>query len=468
MLPFIIGALALGAGAIIKAIADEPGSSNNSSYTTSDEDEQTYDALQEEEENVERDAWDTFSKQLTRQKKSLKSEAKDLGVGKVSLKGESSARISGTQSFSTRIGRNPATGGIMGFSYLLGDIDKVSECPIFSFKQSPLGGEHGKKIEKKNQMLEQIDSLMLEQLGGTLWETKALIVAGRLTDIQRKNLISICPKEKVEELESFISEANELRPRLVAAGILKAGKSTMMNCLIGDFKNNRFKTGVIRETIAEQIYEQDGYLFVDTPGIDANDQDSQVAEETLRRADVILFTHNMNGGGLDEPERLFLKLIYKNWDNAQEFLDKSVFVLTHLDKKESDKKMVESKVKKQVQEIFSAQPSVVSISSSRYLKGMLENKPILVKQSNYAHLNKIIGEKTKNVSQQKKKRYHGRIEEKAKDLKKILLVTREQLEKEIDQLESVHRANYTEFRKKVKNANANIAKAYALYLAKTR
>ena len=495
MLQFLLGAALGPIGLVAAAVgtvavgvaAANSGSSSSSSSTSSDEDERMEEALQEEKTELEEKAWKAFSKQLETLNQSLKREAKELGVGKVSLKGQDNGRMnSSSHSFfggiigasagifteaTGRTGRNPATGELINIgarhSVRGGTLDHEKyKLPMFSLGRSSLKGEAGERVKVARKAIGQIDFLMLEQVGDMLWDSNSLIASRGLTETQRSILLDLCSKEDVEEFESFISEANKLRPRLAAAGVLKAGKSTMMNCLTGDFENRRFKTGVVRETVKVQVHEQDGYLFVDTPGIDANDQDTRVAAEALRCADVILFAHNMNGGGLDEPERTFLESVHANWDNAASFVDKSIFVLTHLDKKESDRKMVEAEVCKQVKKIFGSQPAAVSVSSSRYLKGVPENKQVLVKKSNYAALNKIIGEKTTTVSRDKKKRYQGRIDEKAKHLKSVLFAARDQKEVEIEQLEAEHRTACNAFKKKVKDANANVAKAYALYLVK--
>ena len=121
---------------------------------------------------------------------------------------------------------------------------------------------------------------------------------------------------------------------------------------------------------------------------------------------------------------------------------------------------------RQVEEIFGNRPMVVSVSSSRYLKGVPEEKPVLVKKSNYAALNKIVGEKTQNVSRQKKERYQGRIDEKAKHLKSVLFAARDLREVEIEQLESTHREACKAFKDKIQATNEKVAKAYAHYLAK--
>ncbi|MDD2601018.1 MAG: 50S ribosome-binding GTPase [Kiritimatiellae bacterium] len=428
--------------AIARAIADEP-----TSCADSDDSDYTYDEAEKEKIEIENAAWRQFQKLTKNFDRILKNEATEQGLGKVVLSGL--ARVRGGQHFDFS-------------SHFLSEQTEVQ----LQFTPYDYDKNEGAKQLAREELIKQIDSLLNEQVGSVLWDSDALIEARELSPKTRKALELVCSVDDIQELEEFMREASELRPRLAAAGVLKAGKSTLMNCLTGDFDNQRFKTGVVRETVKEQVYEEDGYLFVDTPGIDANEKDTKVAEEALRVADVILFVHNINGGGLDKPERLFLETIRKNWSNSSDFIDKSVIVLTHLDKKEDDREMVEADVCQQIEDIFNVCPSIVSVSSSRYLKGKREEKQLLLETSNYSELHRVIGERASSAGHKKKERYQGKIEEKALHLKNVLIDARRSQVKETEQEERDHKKAVQAFEKKIEGANKNIKTGYKVYLQK--
>lgn len=110
-----------------------------------------------------------------------------------------------------------------------------------------------------------------------------------------------------------------------------------------DFGNQRFKTGVVRETVTDKVYEQEGYLFVDTPGTDAKETDTRISAQALKKSDIIPFTHLMRTGELNKTELEFLEEVRQASINQTGFENKLIFVLTHLDGKEEDQKLIEKK-----------------------------------------------------------------------------------------------------------------------------
>lgn len=81
---------------------------------------------------------------------------------------------------------------------------------------------------------------------------------------------------------------------------MKAGKSSLFNAIIGE--KEVFKTDVIRATVSNDSYEMENYILIDTPGLDANDEDTAVALEGYKSADIILFVHNVIDGELNKIE----------------------------------------------------------------------------------------------------------------------------------------------------------------------
>ena len=83
------------------------------------------------------------------------------------------------------------------------------------------------------------------------------------------------------------------------AGLLKAGKSTLFNALLGE---RVFESDVIRATVKNQKREAEGYFLLDTPGLDANAQDTKEALTAYAKADAIVFVHNLQEGEFNQVE----------------------------------------------------------------------------------------------------------------------------------------------------------------------
>ena len=207
------------------------------------------------------------------------------------------------------------------------------------------------------------------------------------------------PDDLVSNLKGALSSLDGEKVRIVNTGLLKAGKSTLFNCLTESLSDDLFAVGVTRTTVKAQECEFENLLLVDTPGIDCKDEDSKSAVSALKQGDIVLFVHNMNSGALDTPEREFLEQVAKEWDNKSDFLDKTIFVLTNLDKKEgSGSEQIIGKVQQQINTIFGGEPKLMCISSTRYSKGILENKQFLVEKSGIPALKTAIYTKAAKAS----------------------------------------------------------------------
>ncbi len=169
-----------------------------------------------------------------------------------------------------------------------------------------------------------------------------------------------------------------ISPLTVAVvGLLKAGKSTLLNAMTG--QDELFKSGVIRTTVKNQRVTDGYFEWIDTPGIDDTDQETTTAFAGLKNADCILFAHNLKQGELDRMEVDFLQTC--NQLDAQ-FLAKLRFVFTHIDDLDSeDVEVIQQKICQQCQSVFNKQFPTITVSSVRYLKGYKENKKLLMEKS---------------------------------------------------------------------------------------
>ncbi len=90
-----------------------------------------------------------------------------------------------------------------------------------------------------------------------------------------------------EEIRAVRREAEEREsPVIMFYGLYNAGKSTLINALCAE---RVARVNVIPTTKSLQAISWEGYTLLDTPGIQATDEDTKVAVEAIERSDLILF-----------------------------------------------------------------------------------------------------------------------------------------------------------------------------------
>lgn len=82
------------------------------------------------------------------------------------------------------------------------------------------------------------------------------------------------------------NQLQKYTPSLMFYGVYNAGKSSMINALVG---KEIAKVGDIPTTASIQRIDWNGFTLVDTPGIVANDEHTEIAEQEIKRNDIILF-----------------------------------------------------------------------------------------------------------------------------------------------------------------------------------
>ncbi len=182
-----------------------------------------------------------------------------------------------------------------------------------------------------------------------------------------------------------VFEKYDQKEVVINAGLLKAGKSSLFNAVIGE---RIFLVDSIRATIDSEEYNAGDFLFIDTPGLDANDKDSKIAYETYKYADVIVYSHNVNEGELTRVELEEIEKIAKIFGGAKKLFRSMILVLTHSDQKEDDElEAITNKVIEQLQNKFDALPyQTFSVDSKAYLEGLEQGSDILMDSSNIAQV----------------------------------------------------------------------------------
>lgn len=169
--------------------------------------------------------------------------------------------------------------------------------------------------------------------------------------------------------------------QITTCGLLKAGKSSLLNALTDHLETELFATGAVRTTVRNQTLSHQNFVFVDTPGLDATKEDDKEAWNALSTADVLLFVHNPGIGELDKAEVNFLSELASQPGTHQGLEERLVVILTWLDSNEEVIDAIAQKVQSQIKNCLGIEPRLFQISFTSYQEGKLEGKPKLVEYS---------------------------------------------------------------------------------------
>ncbi|VXC97612.1 GTPase [Pseudomonas sp. 8Z] len=189
------------------------------------------------------------------------------------------------------------------------------------------------------------------------------------------------------ECELFASQckdASPVKPRIAAWGLVKAGKSSLLNMLSGHASEEHFLTGDVRITRMNQTLELDDYVLVDTPGLGYDKDDTQQAEQGLDTADVVLFVH-APPGELDQEEVSLLDQLRNAY--GQDVGERVVLVISQLDKlQDADLATVQGTIERQALIHLGTAPECFVISNTRFKSGVEKNKQGLCEKSGIPQL----------------------------------------------------------------------------------
>lgn len=190
-------------------------------------------------------------------------------------------------------------------------------------------------------------------------------------------------RQQIKELARAWAKEDS-RPIIAAWGMMNAGKSFLLNMLTQNIDEEYFTVNDHRETTDLKKFETESCIFLDTPGLDANDQDTKIALDGIKNADVVLFVHQMPGE-LEEVEISYLqeqRKIFGSHANKN-----IIMIFSKLDKVNAEKvDQIQARVLEQCQELMGFTPVCFQISNTRYQKGVKEQKPGLVEGSHIVEL----------------------------------------------------------------------------------
>ena len=191
----------------------------------------------------------------------------------------------------------------------------------------------------------------------------------------------------ISEIESIYSnKLKNVKPYIMVYGIYNAGKSSIINELLGDdlaAVNDKPETDSIDE------YEWNGYTIADTPGVGAPINHDKVTTEHLRRADIVMFVM-ASTGSIEKNEN------YKRLKAITDAGKKVIIIINDkngdLGSNDQELGIITAKVKDNLRQhnLDSDDYVITIVNAKRARDGRIKNKPALVEKSNIQELKGII------------------------------------------------------------------------------
>lgn len=192
-----------------------------------------------------------------------------------------------------------------------------------------------------------------------------------------------------EAFQNAKNNAQQQTPHVVCTGIYNAGKSTLLNALAG---KEIFPTGDIPTTRKVAQAEFDGAVYIDTPGLNAAEEDDQETLNAYESADFILFVSSAQNGGISEAEAVWLQKLKDRYGSLQQRL---IFALTHCAQVERGQlPAIREKVCEDLEKALDFSPEqIFCVDSVTYQSGVEIKENLLIESSGIHGLQKHIAEK---------------------------------------------------------------------------
>lgn len=195
-------------------------------------------------------------------------------------------------------------------------------------------------------------------------------------------------KDYVAEFQKKIAEidADCQNIYIINAGIMNHGKSSLFNSLLD---KEIFAAQDVRTTVVNQDAQWfDNVYLIDTPGLEAEETDDTAAYNAYRRANMIIFVHNVKVGELHDKELNAINKIKNLFNNDEFFCKHFCLTLTFL---ESDSEesifAIRNKTLGDIKNHCGISDfPVFIVSNSRYKKGLAENKKNMIRHSGIPEL----------------------------------------------------------------------------------
>lgn len=199
--------------------------------------------------------------------------------------------------------------------------------------------------------------------------------------------------EESAELGKTFAEFNETKirkvePEIMIYGIYNAGKSSILNELIGE---DRAAVEDKPTTDIVTYYDWQGYKIADTPGVFAPIQHEEVTQAHLKKADIVLFVMSTTGSN-EKAE---------NYTRMKAIADAGKKIIIVLNDKNGDLghndeaiQQIKRKVAVNMKQVGIADVEekycIVTVNAERAHQGRVEEEPYFIEQSGLDELKDVI------------------------------------------------------------------------------
>jgi GTPase SAR1 family protein len=186
-------------------------------------------------------------------------------------------------------------------------------------------------------------------------------------------------EERIKELDICA------KPRIMLYGIYNAGKSTLLNAIMG---SEKAEVGDVPTTATTSLYQWNGYELLDTPGIGAPIEHEEVANNELDCCQVIVFV--VSSAGSFEESKIYERIRYivnKNKKLLVALNDKANLMQDDPMIKEDALFDIQDKILRNIGSIteinsMAQMCKVILVNGQDALEGRLNNEDVLVRASN--------------------------------------------------------------------------------------
>lgn len=194
-------------------------------------------------------------------------------------------------------------------------------------------------------------------------------------------------------IRSFVSEKLvQNQPEIMVYGIYNAGKSSIINELIG---RDEAEVNDKPTTYRVQYFNFNGYRIADTPGVGAPIEHEQITQTHLRKADVVIFVMSSTGSH-DKAQ---------NYERIRDIYNSDKKVIIVLNDKNGDLNKKDNNTIEEIKLKIGANLNavglenkfhIIAVNALRARRGRLEGKPALYEMSNMDELVQVIMQELKN------------------------------------------------------------------------
>lgn len=211
-----------------------------------------------------------------------------------------------------------------------------------------------------------------------------------------------------DNLNRLMLDSASKKPVIAVCGLMNAGKSYLLNMLTQHIEQEYFKTADQRETTKNKRLETEHYIYLDTPGLDADSQDDAMANQGIDEADFVLFVHQPQGE-LDKSELDFLKQLKNRFGISAKH--SIAIVISKIDKESQEKiNAIDKEIQKQCQEGLGTIFATFQVSNTRYKTGISRQKNGLIQASHIDDLLQHLKKTTPKIHQARQSKLAASIE----------------------------------------------------------